>query len=896
MTSPEKSEGKKQGLLFSRNKSNKQEHEDTAKENTQLTNWKVMVIDDEEAVHQVTHMVLEDLTFKDKGLTIIDGYSGKDARRLLVEHPDTAVLLLDVVMETNKAGLELVKFIREEIHNYHVRIILRTGQPGDVPEKKVITQYDINDYKAKADLTADKLYTTMVAALRAYNDLKVIEDLALSRSNLEEKVEERTKEIMQINKTLEAEIQQRIRMNEQLRKSESRLAHAQLIANIGHWEWKITEDEVTWSDQIFRILGEEPSESAPRFDSMLSHVPKDERENITQLFNQIIHSKNHHYEFEHSIYRHDGTPRFVLQQGEITRDDSGQATKLSGILQDITERKIAEERMRQLSGAIQQIADSVMITDLNGKIEYVNSAFEQMTGYSQREVIGKTPRILKSDKQSQSFYKRMWNTILRGEVFTDVVINTKKNGEFYYEEKTITPQRNAEEKITHYISTGKDITERMEAQERLHYLAHHDALTGLPNRALLQDRLNQMIASAQWHPKNAAVLFMDLDRFKIINDSLGHNVGDTILQTMAERLTLCIHPGDTVSRLGGDEFAIVLNDVESVEEVREVALKLLKSISEPIVFDNKELFVTSSIGISLFPKDSEDTLGLLKKADVAMYRAKNIGRNSYQMYSKKDDRNTAEKLSLESSLRRALEREEFFLNYQPQYKGKDRKIYGAEALIRWHSNQFSSVSPAHFIPLLEETGMIIPVSEWVLKTACQQAKQWQDMSNHENFRVAINLSICQFKRPGLVKLLENVLSETGVKPDNIELEVTEGLLIENIAQTKSVLHELHELGVHLAIDDFGTGYSSMNYLRRLPFDHLKIDKSFIQDITLNEDGAAITNAIISLAHSLGMKVIAEGVETNEQLDYLVTRNCDIVQGFLLSKPIESNEINKLLTH
>lgn len=894
MMKPERNEGKKHGLLFNRNKNNKQEQKSTATEGSQLTNWKVMVIDDEEAVHQVTHMVLEDLTFKDRALTIIDGYSGKDAKRLLLEHPDTAVLLLDVVMETDNAGLELVKFIREDINNHHVRIILRTGQPGDVPEKKVITQYDINDYKAKADLTADKLYTTMIAALRAYNDLKLIEDLALSRSNLEEKVEERTKEIMQINKTLEKEIQQRIRMNDELRKSESRLAHAQLIANIGHWEWKIKEDEVTWSDQIFRIFGEEPCKLSPGIESMLTHVPKDERENITQLFKEVIHSSKHHYDFEHSIYRHDGTPRFVLQQGEVIRDDSGKAIRISGILQDITERKIAEERMRQLSGAIQQIADSVMITDLEGKIEYVNSAFEQMTGYPQHEVIGKTPRILKSDKQSQSFYKRMWNTILRGEIFSDVVINAKKNGELYYEEKTITPQRNADDNITHYISTGKDITERMEAQERLHYLAHHDALTGLPNRALLQDRLNQMIASAQWQPKNSAVLFMDLDRFKIINDSLGHNIGDTILQTMAERLTLCVHPGDTVSRLGGDEFAVVLNDISSIDEVKAVAKKLLNSISEPIVFDNKELFVTSSIGISLFPKDSEDTQGLLKKADVAMYRAKNIGRNNYQMYSKKDDRNTAEKLSLESSLRRALERQEFYLNYQPQYKGANRSVHGAEALIRWHSDKFNSVSPAHFIPLLEETGMIIPVGEWVINTACQQAKKWQDMSKNDNFKVAINLSICQFKRPGLVKLLENILNETGVKPDNIELEVTEGLLIENIAQTKSVLHELHELGVHLAIDDFGTGYSSMNYLRRLPFDHLKIDKSFIQDITLNEDGAAITNAIISLAHSLGMKVIAEGVETNEQLDYLITRECDIMQGFLLSKPIQAEEISRML--
>lgn len=859
-----------------------------------LNGWKVMVVDDEEAVHQVTHMVLEDLCFQNRRLSLIDGYSAKDAQRLLKEHPDTAVLLLDVVMETDNAGLDLVKYIREELGNRHVRIILRTGQPGDVPEKEVITKYDINDYKSKSDLTADKLYTTIISSLRAYSDLKTIEEMAISNTNLEERVEERTREIVKINQSLSDEILQRKKAHAELRKSQSRLAKAQFIANVGHWEWKLDGDEVTWSDQVYRILGIELCDTTPSLESLLQSLPQEEQDNILSIFREIIKSSDSGYHFEHSLYHADGSIGFVLQQGEVLRDDAKRAIKILGTIQDITDRKIAEEKMRKLSGAIQQIADSVMITDLDGKIEYVNSAFEHMTGYCQEDVIGKTPRILKSDKQSDVFYQRLWKTICRGEIFSDVIINSKKSGQFYYEEKTITPQKNADGKITHYISTGKDITERMESQERLHYLAHHDALTGLPNRALLQDRINQVIAYAQWHPQSAALLFLDLDRFKVINDSLGHNVGDYLLQTMAERLCHCVREGDTVSRLGGDEFAVLLNDVETLEDVKLIASNILENLSLPVAFENHELFVTTSIGISIFPGDCEDTQGLLKKADVAMYRAKANGKNNYQLYTKEDDKNAAEKLSLESSLRRALEREEFFLDYQPQYEGKHNKIIGAEALIRWRNSEFNVISPFHFIPLLEETGMIIPVGEWILRSACKQAKLWQELVPNSKFRVAINLSICQFRRGGLVKLLEQIIAETGVNPDNLELEVTEGLLIEDITQTKNTLHELHELGVHLAIDDFGTGYSSMNYLRRLPFDNLKIDKSFTQDVTLNDDGASIAAAIINLAHSLGMKVVAEGVETDGQLAFLKQKECDYIQGFLLSKPVTSEKVSEIL--
>jgi len=859
----------KSELLFTNNEPNNKD--DISTKQTSQTTMKLMVIDDDEAVHQVTRMVLEDLVFENQRLSIIDGYSGKDARRLLLENPDTAVMLLDVVMESDHAGLEVVQYIREQLENKHIRIILRTGQPGDAPEKEVITEYDINDYKEKSDLTADKLHTTIIAALRAYKDMQTIERLALSKVNLEEKISEHTKEIHKANQDL---------------------ARAQLIANVGHWEWNIQTNEAIWSDQIYRILSLPPNSIPPSFEAFLNATINEEQNTVSTLFTKLLHSDATRYDFEHTICDIDGRPRFIHQQGEILRDKEGNAVKLSGILQDITEHRLTDEKMRKLSGAIEQIADSVMITDIHGKIEYVNSAFEKMAGYQAQDVLGNTPRILKSDKQSKSFYQRMWRTITRGDVFSDVVINRKKNGELYYEEKTITPQKDKAGNITHFISTGKDITERMESQERLHYLAHHDSLTGLPNRALFQDRLSQVIKRTRWHKRNIAVLFLDLDRFKVINDSLGHDIGDMVLQTMSQRLSDCIREGDSVARLGGDEFAIILNDIASQDDVAPVADKIIKAMKEPFTVNQHELFVTTSIGISLFPKDGDDTQGLIKKADVAMYHAKNKGKNNYQFYSKADDAKAAERLTLETNLRRALERQEFFLEYQPQYAINDTKPMGVEALIRWRNSEFETVSPFHFIPLLEETGMILPVSEWVLNTACAQAKVWQECGLPP-CRVAVNLSMRQFQRPGLVKQIEEILHRTGLAPECLELEVTEGLLIENISETSKILHELHELGVHLAIDDFGTGYSSMNYLKRLPFDNLKIDKSFVQDVTISEDAAAITTAIVTLAHTLDMRVIAEGVETKEQQAFLLQQNCDVIQGYLLSRPVSPEKIPKL---
>jgi len=854
--------------------------------------WKVMIIDDEVVVHQVTLLVLADYTFLGRPVEVIQGYSGKDCRNLMKKHPDTAVLLLDVVMETDTAGLETVKYIRDKLNNHFVRIILRTGQPGQAPEKEVITQFDINDYKEKTDLTAQRLFTSITTALRAYSDIKKIQELAINNINLEQRVRERTLEIMKINEELQGEVIERNKAYQKLKESEARLHEAQHIAKIGNWEWNIITDEIIWSDQIYIITGINPSTPRTTFNDMLEVVVQEDKPAVKAAFEKTLQDGKP-YDIEHRVVRANGQLHHIHQQGQAGVDDTGKVIRIAGTLQDITQRHQTEIQMRKLSGAVEQIADAVMITDRNGIVEYVNPAFELMTGYSREEAIGNTPRILKSGKQSPPFYDRLWQTILAGEVFCDVIINRKKTGEFYYEEKTITPQRDRHGNIMHFISTGKDVTERIEAQEHLHYLAHHDPLTNLPNRVLLQDRLSHALARGPWRDRNIAVMFMDIDRFKVINDTLGHDVGDELLKIVSQRLLSCVREGDTVARLGGDEFAIILEDIASQQDVPPIAEKIVTSLSEPVEIDGQELFITSSIGISLFPRDGKDSNELLKKADVAMYRAKAQGKDNFQLYNSDDESQAMERLSMESRLRRALDKDEFLLNFQPQVSIRDGSVIGFEALLRWHNPELPNVSPMHFIPILEETGMINQVGDWVLRTACQQAKAWQDAGMKPN-RIAVNISIRQFQGQGLVKRIDDILNETGLAAQYLELEITEGLLIDQITETAKILHEFHEMGICLSIDDFGTGYSSMNYLKRLPFDTLKIDRMFVRDITFNPDDAAIASAIISLAHTLGMTVIAEGVETNEQLAYLRAQECNTIQGYLFSPPLAAEAVMTLI--
>lgn len=855
--------------------------------------WKVAIVDDDESVHAVTELVFSDYRFKGRPLKIFHEYSKDNTLRLLNEHPDVAVMFVDVVMETENAGLDLVTHLRKTMNNKMIRLILRTGQPGQAPEKEIIMNYDINDYKGKADLTAQQLVTSLTSSLRSYDDLLTIRELSAYNKTLENLVKERTGSLAIANEELQKDVQNRKKLIKTLKRKEFLLAEAQRIAQIGYFEGNFDSGEISWSDQIFAILGFSPEIVIPSFVSLFDVIVPQDCENVRKIFSDAMKLKEP-YDTEYFITRLDGTTLRIRQYGEFRNDASGKKTRVMGILQDITEHFFVNERIQKLSTAMEQTADSVIITDAQGNIEYVNQAFSKLTGFSREEALGKNTRILKSGNHPKLFYQKLWQQILKGEVFRDVFINRRKDGTEYYESMTITPQRDRNENITHFISTGNDITEQLKFQERLNHMAHHDSLTGLPNRAFLLDRIEQAIVRNRWRQRDVGILFFDLDRFKVINDTFGHGIGDELLTLVAKRLLEGTRDGDTVARIGGDEFAVVLNDVSDQDNIRRVAEKIIDSMRAPYVVSGHELSITFSVGISQFPIDGDDPKALIRKANFGMYQAKVCGKNTYQFYVFTHDAKSLEWLGLETKLRLALEREEFVLHYQPKILIESSEIVGAEALLRWQpSGEQQMYYPIQFIQLLEETGLILSVGEWVIRTACQNFKGLQD-AGFAPKSVSVNFSMRQFLQNDIVQCVETILSETGLDPHLLGIEVTENCLFQNITAARRTLNKLKCIGVELSLDDFGIGYSSMQFLRSLPFDILKIDRTFIKGMSKNREDKAIVSAIVTLGHSLGMTMVAEGVETEEQKTFLKQINCKLLQGFLFSPPIPLDQFELML--
>lgn len=594
------------------------------------------------------------------------------------------------------------------------------------------------------------------------------------------------------------------------------------------------------------------------------------------------------FAMEYRLRRHDGQYRWILDLGRPFLDLDGQFAGYLGACFDVSDRHEAEDRLRLAACVFAESGEGIMITDASRRIVEVNRAFTSITGYTLDEVVGQLPRLLSSGRHDTSFYQRLDQCLTEHGYWHGEIWNRRKNGEIYPEWLGISAICDDKGQITHYLGIFSDITERKASEARIEYMAHHDALTGLPNRLLFRERFDLAIAYAQRNGTRAALLFLDLDRFKAINDSLGHLVGDELLRAVARRLRECMRDTDTLSRQGGDEFLVVLGDLRDVGAAGQVVEKILASFSRPFLLNGQELAISLSVGVSVFPDDAEDFDSLLKMADTAMYYAKEAGRNTYRFFDQRMNVNAVERLLIANGLRRALAQNEFVLHFQPQMDIASGRVTGAEALVRWQSPDAGLIMPGRFISVAEESGLIVPLGEWVLNEACRQAVAWQRPGSPA-VMVAVNLSAIQFKRGELEQTVMGALVRSGLDPGCLELELTESLLLHDTEHVLAAVRRLKSLGIRLSIDDFGTGYSSLAYLKRFAVDRLKIDQSFIRDLGDDADAASIVRAIIQMARSLNLHTVSEGVEEERQLEYLRAFHCDEAQGYFCARPMPAAE-------
>jgi diguanylate cyclase (GGDEF)-like protein/PAS domain S-box-containing protein len=578
-------------------------------------------------------------------------------------------------------------------------------------------------------------------------------------------------------------------------------------------------------------------------------------------------------------------------------DAPGRLSGVLGISRDITERKKTEEELRIAATAFES-QESLMITDAGGVILRVNKAFTESTGYTAEEVLGQTPRLLKSGRHNADFYHAMWETLLHTGTWQGEIWDRRKNGEIYPKWLTISAVKGGDGVVTHYVGSHIDITERKATEEKILHLAFYDHLTDLPNRLLLLDRLKQALASSARSSRRGSLLFIDLDNFKNLNDTLGHDYGDMLLQQVTQRLKPCIREGDTVARLGGDEFVVMLLDlseqpIEAATQTEAIGEKILATLNMPYQLGSYVHRCTASIGVTLFSGNQQATDELMKQADIAMYQAKKEGRNTLRFFDSQMQTSITVRVSLEDELRKAIEGQQFQLYYQIQMDSSHRAI-GAEALIRWIHPERGLVFPAQFIPLAEETGLILPIGLWVLETACAQLKAWQKDALTRDLTLAVNVSAKQFRQADFVAQVQAAVQRHAINPMLLKLELTESLFLENIEETIATMNALNEIGVQFSLDDFGTGYSSLQYLKRLPLDQLKIDQSFVRDIATDSSDIAVVRATIAMARSLDLAVMAEGVETETQRQLLLKNGCTQFQGYFFGRPLPIEQFEALL--
>ena len=624
------------------------------------------------------------------------------------------------------------------------------------------------------------------------------------------------------------------------------------------------------------------------------NVPERSQQEAAEILRSVL--QHGRWEGDFVAKRKDGSEFPTFTTLTAFNDQQGVPAGLVGVSADRTEWKQREEQVRRLSQVIEQSPSIVVLTDTEGRIRYVNRRFEEVTGYRPDEVTGKRSNILKSGHTTGKEYETLWQTIKSGRMWQGEFHNRKKSGELYWEHVSIFPIKDEHGAVSHYVKLGEDVTKQRVLRERVEFLTFHDSLTDLPNRALALDRLGQLMSLSQRTDASCGLLWIDLDDFKVVNDSLGHASGDQLLVEVARRLESHIRQGDTLARIGGDDFIVLLNDLRTPQDAALVAQKLLDALAEPLPLGGQEVFPGASIGIAIYPDDGATAEELLQHAERAMHGAKEQGKNSYQFLTHELNERALERIFLESAMHRALTRHEYYLNYQPRVDLLDGRIIGVEALVRWRHPELGVISPARFIPIAESTGLIHPLGKEVLRQACRQAELWRAAGM--DLPVAVNLSARQLQHPDIVTEIEAALAETSLPAKLLELEVTETAAMSSVEHTVARLHELRELGVTIWIDDFGTAYSSLSRLKRLPVSGLKIDQSFVRDLgdqpDARSDDGAIIGAIVALAKGLRLEVLGEGIETEAQRRFLMSVGCRWAQGFLFSRPLPADELTPRL--
>jgi len=678
------------------------------------------------------------------------------------------------------------------------------------------------------------------------------------------------------------------------RDNEQKLFETVRVANIGRWEMSFEDYKLYWSDEVYAILDVDKNEFSATYDSFVSAIlHPDDKEEAIAAFNESIANKTL-CDIDFRALVSDGGVKYVQARGKTYYNDKGAPVRTVGTILDITKLKRVEAELRLASEVFSHMRDAVVITDLKAIILDVNDAFTKIAGYTKEEVMGKNPNILQSGRHDKIFYQALWASIKETGHWRGEVWNNSKDGSEYTTLLTISTFFDENHKPAGFIGVSTDITMIKNSEQKLHYLSHHDALTGLPNRLLFNERLGQSIRHSDRRKTKLAVAFIGLDRFKHVNDSLGHHAGDELLVNIGERLEQSVRSDDTVARIGGDNFAILMEDIVSIENAATIVDKLKAVFSTPCWIAETEIRMTSSIGISLFPDDGNNAAELLRNADAAMYRAKEEGRNTYEFYTQELTSAALEHITVENALRGALERKEFKIVFQPQVILESQQIISMEVLLRWTHPELGIISPASFIPIAEQTGQIREIGAWVLHAACRQGAAWLNQGLEFN-RISVNVSGQQLQFEDFVSVVETALEESKLPASKLELEVTESFVMKKTQVSIQQLTALKAMNIRISIDDFGTGYSSLAYLKRLPIDKLKIDQSFVRGIPADANDMAITEAIIALGQALNLNIIAEGIETEGQAKFLLEKGCQLGQGYLYSRPVSASEIVNLLT-